>query len=135
MFQRLHNVFATLAEPWISCGRETRERVHDCQHTYLSPGDQLIVYEVHRPSLIALRRFNAILAQLRLHAPFWRFVPQLKTHFIVKAVNPLGVHLPSFTAEQHMDSPVPIVDTRFCYLFDAFLELGLLVAMCSIVVS
>lgn len=81
MFQRLHDVFTKIAKPWISGGQEPRERVHDCQNTYLSPGDQLVVYKIHCPSLIAMCRFNAPLAKLRFDTPFWCLGPQLKAFF------------------------------------------------------
>ena len=135
MFQRLHDVFATIAKPWINGRREARKRAHDCQHTYLLPVDRLVVDKIHSPSLIALRRFNPILTQLRFNAPFWRLVPQLKAHLIVKAVNPLGIHLPSLTSEQQMDVRVPIAHPRFCDLLDTFLELGLFIPMSAVLVG
>jgi hypothetical protein len=35
-------------------------------------------------------------------------VAQLEAHLTIEAINPLGVHPPAFTAQQHMNTPIAI---------------------------
>lgn len=91
--------------------------------------------KIHGPGLIALLRFRSILAKLGLHTPFGCLVPQLQPHFLVKPVDPIGVHLPALPTQQNVDAPITVANTRLSDLFDALLQIGQIIAMRAIVVA
>ena len=68
--------------------------------------------EVHGPGLVVADCCTAILPQLGLHSPFRCLVPELQADFLVKTVDPLRVHQPTFTPQQHMNAPVAIAHPR-----------------------
>src|SRR6516162_1511474 len=83
------------------------------------------MYEVHRPGLVRARRRLAVLPQLGLDPPLGRLVAQLQAHLTIEAINPLGVHPPAFTAQQHMNAPIAIAYTRRRHILDPFDQLSL----------
>lgn len=69
--------------------------------------------EVHLPDLVVLRRMGAILPQLRLELSPRRLAADLQTQLLVEAIDPLGVHAPSLSAQQHVNATVAVAHPRY----------------------
>jgi hypothetical protein len=93
------------------------------------------VEEVHRPHVIRPDCRLAILAELRLDTALRCLVPKLQTHLLVKLVGSFVVHLPTLAAQQHVDTPIPIPNTRLGDLLHARLECGLVGSAGAIVIG
>jgi hypothetical protein len=78
LLQRLHDILAAIAEARIDRWREAAEGVDDRKHADLPARSELVVNEVHHPSLVDLTCISAVLAQLGLDATLRRFVAQLQ---------------------------------------------------------
>ncbi len=133
--QRLHDVFRSIAEARIDDWREARERVHDREHPDFSAGRQLIVDEVHRPSLVRFGRRLPVVAQFCFDSPFRRLVTQLKAKLIVNPVGFLDVDVPAVATQQHMHAPIAVAHARRANLLDSGFDAGLIGATGFVVVS
>ena len=91
--------------------------------------------KVHRPNLVGGWFIRSSFAQLRLDAPLWRLAPQLQAHLTIETPDPLRVHAPAFTAQQHVDSTVAIANPRLGDLFDPLVQDGLRTALTLVVVT
>ena len=84
--------------------------------------------KIHRPCLIDLNRVFPIVSQFGLHPAFRNLVTQLQTHFLIKAINPFWVHLPSFAPEQDMNAPIAVTHTSLTNISDLDLQISLIVS-------
>lgn len=123
--ERQNDVLSPIAEARIHRRREPREGVHDGEDTDLPARGQLVMHEVHRPCLVDLDRVGAVLAQLRLHAPFGNLVAQLQAHLLVQAIDPLRIDRPAVAPQQNMDAPVAVTDACLADISNALLQVGL----------
>ena len=57
---------------------------------------QLVVHEVHRPSLVWTRRDLAVVPQLRLDLPLWRLVTELQGHLAADLPDAPDQPIPKF---------------------------------------
>jgi len=64
-------------------GREPRESVDHGQNPQLLARRQLVMNEVHRPDIVRPDGHGAVIAQLRLHPPLRRLVPELQPRVLV----------------------------------------------------
>ena len=76
--ERRHHVFAPIAQTRIDDRRKAGEEIHHRQDPQFPSGRELVVDEVHRPGFVCVRGVFAVVAQLGLHAPLGRFLPQLQ---------------------------------------------------------
>lgn len=51
--------------------------------------------------------------------------PQLQAHFRVKPKHAFVVHLPSLSAQKHVNAPIAVAHTRLGNLLDPILQIGL----------
>lgn len=123
--ERQNDVLSPIAEARIHRRREPREGVHDGEDTDLAARGQLVVHEVHCPCLVDPDRVGAILAQLRLYAPFGDLVAQLQAHLLVQAIDPLRIDRPAVAPQQNMDAPVAVTDACLADISNALLKVGL----------
>jgi hypothetical protein len=96
-FEHLDNIDTAEGEPGLDRRREPREGVDDCKNAQLPSRCQLVMDKVHRPGLVRLRSGLAILAKLCLDSSLGHFVAQLQAHLAIQPVDPLRVHMPTFT--------------------------------------
>jgi len=127
-FERLNDILATVAEPGGHCRGEARPGVDDRQDPDLAACRELVMHEVHRPGLVAPCRRTTIVTQLRLHPPLRHLVAELKTHLLVKTIDPLRIHIPALPLQQHMDTPIAVTHARLADLLDPLPEGGLIAA-------
>jgi hypothetical protein len=76
-----------------------------------------------------------VLTQLGLDPPLRCLVAQLQTQLLVKTIDSLGVHGPSLPAQQHMDTPISVTDTRRRDLLDPLLQGSLIAALRLVVIE
>jgi hypothetical protein len=69
-----------------------------------------------------------IIPQLGLHPPLRGLVPQLQAKILVKPIDPLGVHRPTFPSQQHVNTPIAIAHARLRDLLDPLLDVRLAAA-------
>ena len=91
--------------------------------------------KVHCPNLVGGRCVRSSFAQLRLDAPLRRLAPQLQARLTIETPDPLRVHAPAFTTQQHVDSPIAVAHPRLGDLFDPLVQDGLRTALTLVVVT
>jgi hypothetical protein len=92
------------------------------------------VDKIHGPDIIRADCLGAILAQLRLHPPFRRLVPELHAQLPVNAIDFLDVDTPPLTVQQDVDASAAIPDTRLTDLPDPLCH-GSLIGAAGLVVK
>jgi fructose-1-phosphate kinase PfkB-like protein len=68
--------------------------------------------KVHGPCLVDLNRISTVISEFGLNATLWSLVPQLQTHFFVKAINPYWIDHPTFTSEEDVNTTIVVMHTR-----------------------
>src|ERR1700744_1013590 len=85
--------------------------------------------EIHGPCLVVCEGDATIIAELGLHPPLWRLVAQLQAQFLVEAIDALGIHIPPFPPQQHMNAPIAVSHARLGDLLYSLFEVGLTAAL------
>ena len=131
----LNNILAPIAKTRIHNRRESTKRIDNRQDADLGSGGQLIMDKVHRPCLVDLNSISAVISELCPHSAFGNLIPQLQTHFLIKAINPFWVDLPSITFEQDVDTSITVTHTRLANISDLDLQIGLIVPPGLVVIN
>src|ERR1700756_277140 len=88
-----------------------RVLIDDRQNAKPSPVHQPVTYKGHAPPLIRVVRFRE--ADSRLGGSLGPLLdPQLQPFFPVESVNTLSIYMPTFSPQQHRQSPISIADSR-----------------------
>src|ERR1700739_2439197 len=88
----------------------SRVLIDDRQNAKPSPVHQPVTYKVHAPPLIRITRFCKPDPRLgRSLGPL--LDPQLQPFFPVESVNTLSIYMPTFSPQQHRQSPITVADS------------------------